>query len=304
MSERPVQQRVRLRSITPEGAYHRLVLDAGQVARTAQPGQFVALSVGGADSAMLLRRCFSIAGRREGGIELLIAARGKGSTWLTQRRPGTSLDVIGPLGGPFPPAPRRAGVVLVGGGYGAAPLLWFAEELIARGRAASTVQLVLGAASQDRLAGVEQARALGAGVHVTTDDGSAGIAGRVTAAVPAALAAARREAPRESRPAPGSAPAAGSGSAETAGPPVEVYACGPMAMLRAVSEVAAEHGSPTWCAVEESMACGVGVCMTCVLPIRGADGVVRNLRTCTDGPTFDARAIVWDQIPSLTGGSR
>lgn len=77
-----------------------------------------------------------------------------------------------------------------------------------------------------------------------------------------------------------------------------------MVMLRAVSEVAAAHGSPTWCAVEESMACGVGVCMTCVLPIRGADGVVRNTRTCTEGPTFDAAAIVWDQIPGLDGAGR
>lgn len=284
MSERPVQREVRLRSVQPEGAYHRLALDAPEVARTAQPGQFVALSVGGATSAMLLRRCFSIAGVHDGAVELLIAARGPGSTWLTERRPGSALDLVGPLGGPFPPVPARTGVVLVGGGYGAAPLLWFAEELTRRGRPAASVQVVLGAANEGRLAGVEQARALGAGVHVTTDDGSAGLQGRVTAAVPAALA---------------DAAVAAGGSR-----PPEVYACGPMVMLRAVSEVAAAHGSPTWCAVEESMACGVGVCMTCVLPIRGADGVVRNTRTCTEGPTFDAAAIVWDQIPGFEGAGR
>ena len=282
--ERPVQQEVRLRSVQPEGAYFRLALDAADVARKAQPGQFVALSVGGATSAMLLRRCFSIAGVRDGAVELLIAARGAGSTWLTERTPGATLDLVGPLGGPFPPVPPRAGVVLVGGGYGAAPLLWFAEELIRRGRPAASVQLVLGAATEGRLAGVEQARALGAGVHVTTDDGNAGLPGRVTDAVPAALAAA----------------SAATGGAQ----PAEVYACGPMVMLRAVSQVAAAQGSPTWCAVEESMACGVGVCMTCVLPIRGADGEVRNTRTCTEGPTFDAAAIVWDQIPGLEGAGR
>ena len=69
--------------------------------------------------------------------------------------------------------------------------------------------------------------------------------------------------------------------------PTEVYACGPMAMLRAVTEVATAHAGRSWCAVEESMACGVGVCMTCVLPVRGADGVTRMVRSCTEGPMFD-----------------
>ena len=108
---------------------------------------------------------------------------------------------------------------------------------------------------------------------VTTDDGSAGTRGRVTAVLPELLT-----------------------------PGTWVYACGPMAMLRAVTEVSAAHGARAWCAVEESMACGVGVCMTCVLPVRWDDGVTRMTRTCVEGPTLDGAALRWDAIGAGPGG--
>jgi dihydroorotate dehydrogenase electron transfer subunit len=65
-----------------------------------------------------------------------------------------------------------------------------------------------------------------------------------------------------------------------------VYACGPMAMLAAVTRIASAAGVPAQTAVEESMACGIGVCMTCVLPVVGDDGVTRMVRSCVDGPVF------------------
>ncbi len=269
----PVQQRVAVRSAQPEGAYHRVILDAPDVAGQARPGQFVALAVGEEPTAMLLRRSFSIAAARDGGIELLIAAAGPGSSWLTRRRPGDEVDLVGPLGGAFPAPAPGAACVLVGGGYGAAPMVWWAGVLLARGH---RVALLLGAATAGRLAGVEAARALEVPVHVTTDDGSAGQQGRVTEALAAAI---------------------GSVAGESGSPsPTEVYACGPMAMLRAVTTECRAIGARAWCAVEESMACGIGVCMTCVLPVRGPDGAVRMTRTCTDGPTFDGASIAWDSI--------
>ncbi len=266
----------------PAGAYRHLVLSAPGVGEIAQPGQFVALAVGGSPTAMLLRRSFSLfaaAATSEHGptVEIVVAAHGPGSTWVTQLRVGDSLDLVGPLGKPFLSADQhrsgQAPVVLVGGGYGSAPLLWLAQELIAAGRA---VHVVLGAASQDRLFGVEQARAIGAQVHVTTDDGSAGTPGRVTAVLPALLAD------------------SGAG---------DVYACGPMAMLAAVHEVALAAEVRSWVAVEESMACGIGVCMTCVLPIRHPDGVTRMTRSCVDGPTFAGQAVRWDAIVSGPHGT-
>ena len=267
------------------GTYRRLVIDAPAVAEWARPGQFVALAVGEEPTSTLLRRAFSLHRAGDGRIEIVVAAHGVGSAWVTRRRPGDVLDVVGPRGRPFPqPSGQSSGqggagrgrAVLVGGGYGSSPMPWFAEDLLAAG---GDVHVVFGAGSADRLFGVEEAqKVVGADrVQVTTDDGSAGTRGRVTDLLGPLLA-------------------------EQAGPPVEVYACGPMAMLRAVTAVAAEHGAVAWCTVEESMACGIGVCMTCVMPVRGADGVTRMTRSCTDGPTFAGDAVRWDSVCAGPGG--
>jgi len=265
----------------PAGAYRRLVLAAPGVGEAARPGQFVALAVGEDPTAMLLRRCFSLHRARAGGahgptVEIVVAAHGPGSAWVTRRRPGDAVDVVGPLGRPFPVPQAQTRVVLVGGGYGSAPLTWFAEVLR---RSGIEVDLVLGAASAGRLFGLAEGEAAGAAVQVTTDDGSAGTRGLVTAVLPRLL---RR----------------GAGEPET----VEVYACGPMAMLKAVAATAAEHGASAWVAVEESMACGIGVCMTCVLPVRDAAGATRMVRSCVEGPTFPGDAVRWDAVLAGPGG--
>jgi dihydroorotate dehydrogenase electron transfer subunit len=109
-------------------------------------------------------------------------------------------------------------------------------------------------------------------VTVTTDDGSAGEKGLVTEALPAAI--------------------------ERIGAEV-VYACGPMGMLRAVGDIARAHAIRAQVAVEESMACGIGVCMTCVLPVRGDDGRSRFVRSCVDGPVFDADRVRWADVGTL-----
>jgi dihydroorotate dehydrogenase electron transfer subunit len=296
---RPVQVRgAAVVSVESVGAYWRLAIDAPRIADQARPGQFVALAVGEEPTATLLRRAFSlhragggaasgigtagggaasgIGAAGEGRIEIVVAAHGVGSTWVTRRRPGDIVDVVGPLGRPFPTPRDGARVVLVGGGYGSSPLPWFAEELLGAG---SEVDVVVGAATADRLFGVaESAKVVGAErVHVTTGDGTAGAQGLVTDALRPLLAG-------------------------PADPRVEVYGCGPMAMLRAVTAVAVEHGAVAWCAVEEAMACGVGVCMTCVLPVRHADGVTRMTRSCTEGPTFAGDAVRWDHVCAGPGG--
>lgn len=280
----PAQESTRVRAVEDRGAYRWLRLAAPAIAGLAHPGQFVAVAVGEEPSATLLRRVFSLhrADPVSGTVELVVAAHGVGSRWVTRRRPGDRLDVAGPLGRPFPrsgPFPRSEPLrraVLVGGGYGAAPLIWLAEELRA---VTGPVDVLLGAATRDRLFGVAAAQGLvGADrVHVTTEDASAGVRGRVTDVL---------------------VPLLENGD----GRGVDVYACGPMPMLRAVTELAAAHGAHAWCTVEESMACGIGVCMTCVLPVRGADGVTRMVRSCVEGPTFDGAALRWDALGSGPGG--
>ena len=273
----PVQDRAEVLATRPVGAYTHLVLHSPAAARAARPGHFVACGTG--DSGMLLRRSFSLhrADAELGTLEVVVAAAGPGTALIAQLRRGQRLSVTAPLGRPFPLPEPGTPAVLVGGGYGAAPLGWLATALRARG---SRVDAVLGAATLDRLLGTTEVDARTAlddvadSVEVTTDDGSAGTRGRVTDVLPEVIDRATH---------------LGGGT------PV-VYACGPMPMLRAVHATTAAAGARSWLAVEESMACGIGVCMTCVLPVRGEDGLTRMLRTCTEGPTFAGDALRWDAI--------
>jgi dihydroorotate dehydrogenase electron transfer subunit len=271
---RPLQVKGEVLATRRVGAYHHLSLVAPGIADRARPGQFVALAVGGPDSGLVLRRAFSIyrvsvRGVYGGTVEIVYAERGAGTRWLARQEQHAPIDVVGPLGRPFAPPREAASATLVGGGYGSAPLFALAELLQARG---CRVDFVLGAGSADRLFGALDAKRMGSTVAITTDDGSAGTRGRVTDVLPAVLERAHTDV---------------------------VYACGPMAMLRAVTEVASAAGLPAQCAVEESMACGIGVCMTCVLPVRGEDGVTRMVRSCVDGPVFLGDRVRWDDVGTV-----
>ena len=263
----PVQRVVEVVGRRDVAAYVELSLAAPEIADRAEPGQFVAFAIGGETSALLLRRSIAISTVVDGVVTVVVSAAGPGSTWLTERQAGDTVDVVGPLGRPFPPAPPGARALLVGGGYGAAALVGLAEQLRARGH---EVDVVAGAAGADRLCSVQELRELASRVEVTTDDGSSGRRGLVTLAVDELL------------------PDAG-----------VVYACGPMRMLQAVADAATARGIPSYVAVEESMACGIGVCMTCVLPVVGADGRTRFSRSCTEGPVFGGDRVRFDDVGTL-----
>ena len=258
------------------GAYQHLTFVAPGIAELARPGQFVALAVGGDTSANLLRRCFSIhkvspSGTYGGTVDIVVAAHGPGTTWITRLALHDEVDIVGPLGKPFPLPTEPVPCVLVGGGYGSAPLFWLAEQLAAKG---CHVEMVLGAASEDRLFGVVEARRAADGLTVTTDDGSAGTRGWVSDVLPQVIRLSQAGV---------------------------VYGCGPMGMLRSITEVAAAQGIVAQVAVEESMACGVGVCMTCVMPVTGADGTTRMVRSCVEGPVFRGDRVRWDAFENGYG---
>ena len=274
----PVQVRGEVLSVKQVGDYFAMTVVASGIAEQTRPGQFVAVAVSGDDGAMLLRRAFSIhnvadRGVYGGTVEFVFAVHGKGTEWLARRRPHDPIDVVGPLGRPFKLPAQPAHCVLVGGGYGAAPLFMLADALRKRG---CRVDFVLGAATSDRLFGALDAKRMAASVAFTTDDGSYGERGRVSDVLPEVIERTRADV---------------------------VYACGPMAMLDAVQRVAGEAyngaGIPAQVAVEESMACGVGVCMTCVLPVVGDDGVTRMVRSCVDGPVFAGDRIRWDALGTV-----
>jgi dihydroorotate dehydrogenase electron transfer subunit len=286
LASKPVQLRAaQVLRVVRDGSYTRIAVHAPAIETSARPGQFVAFAVGGPASGLLLRRAFSIARIGPAGtIEVVVAAVGPGTRWLTARVAGDRVDVVGPLGRPFPlPVATEAGAgpraLLVGGGYGAAPLFALAAALRGRG---CHISVAFGAATADKLYGTLEARRIADVSAFATEDGSAGVPGRVTAAFDARLA------------------------------DVDVvYACGPMPMLAAVARLAAAAGVPSYIAVEEAMACGIGVCMTCVLPVlaRGTDAVggmagLRMVRACTEGPVFAGEAVQFDLIgkppPALT----
>ena len=258
------------------GAYHHLTLSAPGIAEHAKPGNFVAISVGDTRSSMLLRRSFAIyqsngRGPFGGTLEIIVAPHGDGSSWIAARAPHEKLNVVGPLGNAFkiPKDPVRA--LLVGGGYGSAPLFALAEVLRSKN---SRVEMAIGASTSERVfAPVEGKRSVHS-LAIATEDGSAGVKGRVTDLFDNALT-----------------------SIDI------VYACGPMGMLKALSTIGANAGVVVQCAVEESMACGVGLCMTCVLPIKDQDGVTKMLRSCTEGPIFDGALVMWDGIGTIPPGT-
>jgi dihydroorotate dehydrogenase electron transfer subunit len=269
-----VQVRGEVLSTRRVGEYHALTVVAPGIADGARPGQFVALAVGGDHSSMLLRRAFSIYRVQERGVyggtvEVVFAVEGKGTAWLAALRSHDPVDVVGPLGRPFSLPREPVTATLVGGGYGSAPLFTLAEQLRARG---CRVDFVLGAATEGRLFGALEAKRISTQVAITTEDGSLGEPGLVTDVLPAMM--------------------------ERSGTEV-VYACGPMPMLRAVHELATRMGAHTQCAVEEAMACGVGVCMTCVLPVVGDDGLTRMVRACVEGPVFHGDRVRWADVGTV-----
>ena len=258
-----------IRSMSPVGSYLHMVLDAPEVGEV-QPGNFAAVAVGGIGSGMLLRRAFSIHKSTPGEtLEIIFAAHGQGTQWLATQSSGDEIDVVAPLGKPFV-LPRAAiPCVIVAGGYGAAPMELLARELRVRG---CRVDVILGAATQEKLFGVLDLKAVSDSVTVTTDDGTSGVRGRVTDVLADLIQKNNSQA---------------------------VYACGPMPMLQAVAKVSQDNGAFSQCAVEESMACGIGVCMTCVLPVIGDDGVTRMARSCVDGPVFRGDRVRWDDVNTV-----
>jgi len=275
INKNAVQMSAEVISNKKVGPYHHMVFAVGDMASHCRPGNFVAISVGGSRSALILRRAFAIyraidKGPMGGSIELVIAPHGEGSKWLCSRIVGNFVDLIGPLGTAFGIPTTNANTMLIGGGYGSAPLFALAELLKNRG---CRVDMVLGASTANKIYAPLEGKRSVSSLTLTTDDGSTGIQGQISEAIPRLI----REFGTE-----------------------VIYSCGPMGMLAAIAKIADEFDLAHQCAVEEAMACGVGVCMTCVVPIKHEDGI-KMVRTCIDGPVMDGAEIIWDKKTVLDG---
>lgn len=266
-----LQQVVTVVSNKRIGAYHQILLNVGDVVKSCRPGNFVAIKVGGESSKMILRRAFAISrvsdnSQYGGTMELIVAPHGSGSKWLCSQQEGDEVDIIAPLGTAFGIPTQPINALLIGGGYGSAPLFGLADVLKSRG---CKVDMLLGASIGTKIyAPMEGKRSVNS-LKIYTEDGSMGETGRVTESL--------LEIVRDRN--------------------IDViYSCGPMAMLSAITALVADTDVIHQCAVEESMACGVGICMTCVLPVQNEDGSTSMLRSCIDGPVMDGANVRWDLV--------
>jgi dihydroorotate dehydrogenase electron transfer subunit len=253
------------------GSYYQILIGVGDLVKSCRPGNFVAISVGGDSSRMILRRAFAISrvsdsSQYGGSMELIVAPHGSGSKWLCSLPEGTEIDIVAPLGTAFGIPTEPINALLIGGGYGSAPLFGLADVLKGRN---CKVDMLLGASVGAKIyAPLEGKRSVNS-LKIYTEDGSMGEKGRVTETLLEII---------ENR-------------------NIDViYSCGPMGMLRAITELVAQTDVIHQCAVEESMACGIGICMTCVLPVIGDDGNVSMLRSCIDGPVMDGSRVKWDLV--------
>lgn len=253
------------------GQYHQIIINIGDLAAVCKPGNFVAINVGGDSSSMILRRAFAISrvsvnSTFGGTMEIIAAPHGQGSKWLCAQGEGVVLDIVAPLGTAFGIPTAPVPVLLVGGGYGSAPLFGLAEVLNARG---CRVDMLLGASTASKIyAPMEGKRAVNS-MRIYTEDGSMGQTGRVTDPIAEIIK-----------------------DLDIA----VVYSCGPMQMLSAITKITDTFSVVHQCAVEEAMACGIGVCMTCVLPVANEDGIVSMLRSCIDGPVMDGSKVQWSLV--------
>ncbi len=257
---------------------HRLVLYAPRIVPTARPGQFVMIRVASEGSDPLLSRPFSFhrLHKDDGLFEILLRVVGTGTRILSQRPPGSTLDVVGPLGRGFtPPSGPGETVALVAGGIGIAPLWALLDELTAKTHKNHRDQLYVfyGARTRTELVPLSPLKRLGVSLVVSTDDGSAGEQATVVEAL------ARRH--------------------ETGMVPLDrLYACGSLPMQVSLARWASGRGILVEMSLESMMACGIGACLGCALPAVDPEDpqAERYVHVCTDGPVFDPGRIRWDKI--------
>ena len=265
------------KKITPY--IYKMRIKSEYLAKHISPGQFVEVRCSNGTNP-LLRRPFSVHRILSDSIEILYETVGKGTELLSRKKPGDVLDVIGPLGNGFGlrnTKYERRTTILIAGGMGVAPLVALAETIVQR--TAYSVQreklcVLIGAKKKEDVLCVRDFKKLGVKVFITTDDGSKGGKGLVTDFLNKVLR-----------------------NTHYAIRDTQIYACGPIPMLKATAAIAKAHNIPCQVSLEERIACGVGVCLGC--PVRIVTSHKSQVTSseykmiCKDGPIFNAREIAW-----------
>ena len=228
------------------GSVYRMRLEGAEL-EAQKPGGFVNIRLDG----LFLRRPISVYDSAPGSLTILYKVVGKGTEQMSGMKAGETLDVLTGLGNGYDLTKAGEEPLLLGGGVGVPPLYLLAKQLIAQGK---KVRAVLGFNTAEEVFGEAEFRALGCGVTVTTADGSYGVKGFVTDALPEEYS--------------------------------YFYTCGPEPMLRAVYRAAKTSGQFSF---EERMGCGFGACMGC-----SCKTITGYKRICREGPVLEKEEILWD----------
>ncbi len=251
-----IQAQARVESIEKVGP-NILVLSihSPEIAPSVRPGQFINIKVNEGDQP-LLRRPFSVYRTEGETLQIIFNVTGLGTTILSRKHEGDLLDLLGPLGCFFGTTAAYDTAVLVAGGLGVAPLPILTHYVRRIGR---SVETFLGARTRDQIV----TRHL-ENVHLATDDGSEGFRGTVVDALRGCLKSGEFTKPK-------------------------IFGCGPNAMLRSLSDLAAEFNLPCEVSLESPMACGIGICQGC--PVEAVDGIKKYVLVCKEGTVFDSSTI-------------
>lgn len=257
----------------------RIRVECPEIAKQILPGQFFMVRDPKLTDPMLgrpfaLLDTWTDASGEPAGVEFGYLVVGKMTRHMTTWNSGDLCSLWGPLGNGFPVTDAR-NPLLVAGGIGQTPFVAVGRELLGKARyggpdrevaaAPESVRLCYGVRSKTFLAGVELFQKSGIDVHVSTDDGTFGHHGFVTELVQQAI------------------------DGETS--PDVIFCCGPEPMMAAVSKIAQAAGIPCWLSLESPMACGFGICFSCVTKVRMDDGSWDYRRTCIEGPVFPAEKL-------------
>jgi dihydroorotate dehydrogenase electron transfer subunit len=266
----------------------QLTLEAPSLARCTLPGQFFMVRLAGLNDPLIGRalamfdRGFDSQGNPQ-TVSVAYVVKGKFTQALSRFKAGQSVEIWGPLGNAFSNQPVDH-LILVAGGVGITPMLSLASAALGQqsygqspsgplgaskpqGHFAKQVTLCYGARTEEYLVALDAFEARGVRLAIATEDGSLGHRGRVTEVLKDLL----------------------SRSEGTA----RIACCGPEPMMQAVSKIAHEHNVPCEVSLETPMACGIGICFTCVAKIDQGDGTWDYRRTCVEGPIFESQSIVW-----------
>ena len=237
------------------GKYYKLVFHSNALARGVKPGQFVNVLLSPSTDPFL-RRPFSYYRVLGGRIEILYEILGKGTALLSRKKAGEELKVLGPLGNSFrTKLPKNKKRVLVAGGVGVPPLVFLAEHFPA-------AAVLIGTKSRDEVLPKKEIAKIKGPVFYSTNDGSYGAKGFVTGLLNGII---QKEKPEN----------------------LFIQTCGPKPMMQAVFEIARKRGIEGEASIDNTMACGVGACLGCM--VKTPQGWVPS---CTEGPVFDFKRIV------------